>query len=149
MDKAFSSVGEHAARDQDRRGGVERGRVPPGGEREVPTVTRGDFTILAIVFLIVYFLPTIIAAAREHHNDGAIFALNLLLGWTFLGWVAALVWSLTSVMPPSQAQVSAVGQLRDLPQPQPPAEPKAEQFPLIAAGLAVVLAMAMLQWLYH
>jgi Superinfection immunity protein len=26
----------------------------------------------------------------------AIFALNLLLGWTFLGWVAALVWALTN-----------------------------------------------------
>jgi hypothetical protein len=28
------------------------------------------------------------------HNAGAIFALNLLLGWTLVGWVVALVWAL-------------------------------------------------------
>jgi hypothetical protein len=27
-------------------------------------------------------------------NASAIIALNLLLGWTFLGWVIALVWAL-------------------------------------------------------
>jgi hypothetical protein len=29
----------------------------------------------------------------------AIFLLNLLLGWTALGWIAALVWSFTEVRP--------------------------------------------------
>jgi hypothetical protein len=29
-------------------------------------------------------------------SAGAIFALNLLLGWTVLGWIAAIVWSLNS-----------------------------------------------------
>lgn len=43
-----------------------------------------------------YFVPTIIAGVRRHHNTLAIFALNLLLGWTFLGWVGALVWSFTA-----------------------------------------------------
>jgi hypothetical protein len=60
-----------------------------------------DFSALAgIVFLLValglYFLPTIIVISRNHHNASAIGILNLLLGWTFLGWVAALVWSLTA-----------------------------------------------------
>jgi hypothetical protein len=32
---------------------------------------------------------------RRHHNRSAIIALNLLLGWTILGWITALVWSLT------------------------------------------------------
>jgi hypothetical protein len=41
-----------------------------------------------------YFLPTIIAAVRGKRNAAAIFALNLLLGWTFVFWVVALVWSL-------------------------------------------------------
>jgi hypothetical protein len=45
----------------------------------------------------VYFLPTIIAFARNHHNAWAIFALNFLLAWTVIGWIAALVWSLTAV----------------------------------------------------
>lgn len=57
-----------------------------------------DFT--AIVFLMfaltIYLLPTMTAAFNRHRSLGAVFALNLLLGWTFLGWVAALVWSLTN-----------------------------------------------------
>jgi hypothetical protein len=45
------------------------------------------------VGLFFYFLPAFIAWQRDHHALLAIFILNLLLGWTFLGWVAALVWS--------------------------------------------------------
>ncbi len=52
----------------------------------------------------VYFLPTVIAACRGHHNAPAIFALNLLLGWTLLGWVVAAVWALTAVMSPGIPQ---------------------------------------------
>jgi hypothetical protein len=50
--------------------------------------------VLLILF-VVYLLPTIIAAARWHYNAGAIFILNLFLGWTFLGWLAALIWACT------------------------------------------------------
>lgn len=42
-----------------------------------------------------YFLPTIIAFKRGKRNRGAILALNLLLGWTVLGWVISLVWALS------------------------------------------------------
>lgn len=42
-----------------------------------------------------YFLPTIIAKGRKRPNTGAIFALNLFVGWTLIGWVIALVWALT------------------------------------------------------
>jgi len=38
---------------------------------------------------------------RSHHNAATIFLLNLFLGWTFLGWVIALVWSATAVQKPS------------------------------------------------
>jgi Superinfection immunity protein len=44
-----------------------------------------------------YFIPALNAWSRNHHNSGAILVLNLLLGWTVLGWVAALVWSATAV----------------------------------------------------
>jgi len=51
-----------------------------------------------MLFLVAcYFLPTIIAFARNHHNAWAIFALNFLLAWTVIGWIASLVWSLTAV----------------------------------------------------
>lgn len=40
----------------------------------------------------IYFIPSIWAVGKR--NTGAIFALNLLLGWTFLGWVGALIWAI-------------------------------------------------------
>ena len=40
-----------------------------------------------------YVLPSIIGWKKR--NAVAICALNLLLGWTFVGWVVALVWALT------------------------------------------------------
>lgn len=49
--------------------------------------------ILIILMLAVYFLPAIIAAMKEHHNFVAILILNVFLGWTLIGWVGALVWS--------------------------------------------------------
>ena len=55
-------------------------------------------SLFLVVFgLLIYFLPAINATARSHHNQGAIFALNLLLGWTLIGWVASFVWSCTAV----------------------------------------------------
>ncbi|MDD5537466.1 MAG: superinfection immunity protein [Candidatus Omnitrophica bacterium] len=54
-----------------------------------------SFLELAFIILIVvlYFLPSLIAYLRRHKNIQAIFVLNLLLGWTVLGWVVSLVWS--------------------------------------------------------
>jgi len=53
--------------------------------------------ILAILALLVYFLPTLIAECRDHHQQNAIIILNIFLGWTFLGWVVALAWSASAV----------------------------------------------------
>ena len=43
----------------------------------------------------VYFLPTILAILKGRSNSLPIFVLNLLAGWTFIGWVVALIWALT------------------------------------------------------
>jgi Superinfection immunity protein len=49
------------------------------------------FIICALmVTIIVYFLPALVAHYRCHNHTMAIFVTNLFLGWTFLGWVAAL-----------------------------------------------------------
>ena len=57
----------------------------------------GVGTFLALIVVIfIYLLPTIIAYNKHKKNAGSICALNILLGWTFIGWVAALVWSLTN-----------------------------------------------------
>ena len=41
-----------------------------------------------------YFLPVMVAWTKSRSNTSAIFALNLFLGWTLVGWVASLVWAL-------------------------------------------------------
>ncbi len=51
---------------------------------------------LVVIIVALYFIPTIIALLRGHRQTVAIAALNLLLGWTVLGWVGSLVWSLTN-----------------------------------------------------
>jgi hypothetical protein len=50
------------------------------------------FFVLALA-LMFYLLPAIVAVKRRHPNVWAIGILNVLLGWTLIGWVAALVWS--------------------------------------------------------
>ena len=52
------------------------------------------FAILISILSVFYFLPFAIAFNRRRANTGAIFALNLFLGWSLIGWVVALVWAL-------------------------------------------------------
>jgi hypothetical protein len=57
-------------------------------------------TLFGIVFgVCILFLPTGVAKIRNHPNTLAIFVLNLFLGWTFVGWVAALVWACITPVP--------------------------------------------------
>lgn len=51
--------------------------------------------LMMVLFWSLCFLPTIIAFLRKHHSSAAILALNILLGWTGFGWIAAFVWSLS------------------------------------------------------
>ena len=48
-----------------------------------------------ILSLIIYFLPSIIAIFRSKSNTAAIVVLNLFLGWTFIGWLVALIWAVS------------------------------------------------------
>jgi hypothetical protein len=53
--------------------------------------------ILLIVggpLLAIHFLPTIVAAARHAQNLWWILLVNLLTGWTCIGWVIALIWAI-------------------------------------------------------
>ena len=52
--------------------------------------------VLVLAGILFYLLPGGVAAMRSHHQFNAIFALNILLGWTLIGWVLALVWALTA-----------------------------------------------------
>jgi len=54
-----------------------------------------EFIGLAVLIFAsyIYFLPAVLGWKKQ--NRVAILALNALLGWTLIGWVAALVWALT------------------------------------------------------
>jgi hypothetical protein len=52
------------------------------------------FELAYVVFwLILYTVPWDIANFRCHKNRWSIAVVNVLLGWTFIGWVAALAWA--------------------------------------------------------
>ncbi|TMD45582.1 MAG: superinfection immunity protein [Chloroflexi bacterium] len=55
--------------------------------------------ILFVILGALYFLPTIIAALRHHHNTAMIAILNFFLGWTFIGWVIFLAMSFGNPSP--------------------------------------------------
>lgn len=52
---------------------------------------------LALLVLWIYMFPAFISEQRKHHQHLAITVLNLVLGWTVLGWAIALVWACTNV----------------------------------------------------
>jgi hypothetical protein len=56
----------------------------------------GDLVSLlpAFLALILYFVPTIISHMRDVQNYAKIFFVNLILGWTVVGWIAVLIWSI-------------------------------------------------------
>jgi Superinfection immunity protein len=52
-------------------------------------------TVTVAILIGLYFLPAIIANKRHAKARVQISVLNLVLGWTLLGWIVALVWAFT------------------------------------------------------
>lgn len=50
--------------------------------------------LLLLAFGIAYFAPALIAYHRKLSNATAILVVNILFGWTLLGWGGSLAWSL-------------------------------------------------------
>ena len=48
------------------------------------------------LLLITYFLPFSVALFRGHHRKVTVFFVNLLLGWTVIGWWGILFWAIVS-----------------------------------------------------
>jgi hypothetical protein len=55
--------------------------------------------MLSFIFGI-YMAPMIVAVFRNHHRWPWIGFLNFATGWTVVGWIAALVWSVTAIRQP-------------------------------------------------
>jgi len=86
---------------------------------DLPTV------IFSVLGMFLYFIPSMFAFNRDHDQKAAIFVLNLLLGWTILGWVGALVWAFitpkAAVTPPlTHATVTPHEPFRPIEPPRPP-----------------------------
>lgn len=51
--------------------------------------------VFGVFCLAVYFAPSFVAIGRKHSYVLQITLLNALLGWSFFGWAAALIWATT------------------------------------------------------
>jgi hypothetical protein len=60
-----------------------------------------------LFFILLYFLPSIIG--KDKKDALGIFLLNLLLGWTLVGWVLALLWACASERPAALQYAPAGG----------------------------------------
>lgn len=49
--------------------------------------------VVGLLGLAFYFIPSIVAVLRGCQSIGGIIILNVFLGWTFLGWLGALIWA--------------------------------------------------------
>jgi hypothetical protein len=96
-----------SARAQNNRQRAPSPRASPSPSLALPsppaevTAVQGVLGVVFVIVLVVggvalYFLPTIIAVWRDHHNVGTIGVVNLFLGWSCLGWVVALAWSVSA-----------------------------------------------------
>lgn len=45
---------------------------------------------LLLIGVVVYFVPAMVATSRKAVNRGSVGVINLLLGWTIIGWIVAL-----------------------------------------------------------
>ncbi|MFF1649814.1 superinfection immunity protein [Streptomyces sp. NPDC058240] len=46
--------------------------------------------VVAVLLILAYFVPTFVAFGRGMANRGTVLVINLLLGWTVIGWIVAL-----------------------------------------------------------
>ena len=55
-----------------------------------------EHIFITLLTLSAYFLPSLIAIVRKHHNVIPIVLTNTLLGWTLIIWLVALIWAFTN-----------------------------------------------------
>lgn len=50
---------------------------------------------LSLFFLAIYLLPSMIAYSNNKYNKGTILLINILIGWSIIGWFIALFMSIS------------------------------------------------------
>ena len=48
---------------------------------------------IIVITALIYFIPTVICLIRKHTYKLYIICLNIILGWTLIGWIVCLIWS--------------------------------------------------------
>jgi Superinfection immunity protein len=94
------------------RGQNQKGQQLGGGEyyrkqiQRVIAIIVSSGLSLAILGLgiVIYFLPTFVGLRKQ--NAVRIFMLNLLLGWTLAGWIAAFIWACRSESRPIRSNAA-------------------------------------------
>jgi hypothetical protein len=84
-----------------------------------------DTALLIAVFgfaIVSYLLPWVISEVRNAQHGTAILLINIFLGWTVLGWFAALIWAV--VEKPVEAKPSSP--------PPPPVHTDTEPGPMVS-----------------
>jgi len=51
------------------------------------------FVIILLLCLIIYMLPTLIAYARDIPSRQTVTVVNIILGWTLIGWLICFLWA--------------------------------------------------------
>ena len=91
-----------------------------------PEIGIALFSLGGVVLSVVaYFIPSMVAGLRSHPRPGLVFLVNLFLGWTVVGWLAALAWALKRYPETttaksyfdSIAQINRMANARSLPRP--------------------------------
>lgn len=80
---------------------------------------------IILFLLVMYGVPTFVAALRKHASFGGIVVINLLLGWTIIGWIIALAWSLSDPRRNQQTIIIQSGSPLDIVQAPHPFTPPA------------------------
>jgi hypothetical protein len=77
---------------QDARDPLGLDRRDPAADLALDALTVAGLVVAAVVYL----LPAIVAHKRRHPQQLAITVLTVLLGWSVLGWIIAMVWACTA-----------------------------------------------------
>jgi 4-amino-4-deoxy-L-arabinose transferase-like glycosyltransferase len=70
----------------------EMGQMNPAAQNQAATFMAWfTFGLVAVGGITVWLIPVFVALSRRVPNRGQVIVVDLLLGWTLVGWVVALV----------------------------------------------------------
>ncbi len=71
----------------------------------MPDIAQGfsRVSVMVIITVAIYILPTMLAWKRQSSRRWRITLINLLLGWTVVGWIVAMVMTFAYEPPPQGA----------------------------------------------